>query len=1359
MKPVLALLLLTLSLGLQAGPLTPEAAPAPLQPWADWVLFDHPEAGCPFLYSSADHRCLWPGALFLQIEGEAASFSQDWQSYRDAWLPLPGSDRHWPEAVRLNDVEATVISRDSGPAVWAEAGRHRVSGRIPWSRLPETLHLPAMAGLVRVMQDGEAVEQPLIDDAHRLWLTPKPGGRDAAPEQSLGLQVFRRVIDGHPLRVATRLQIEAAGEQRELVLPPPLLPGATPLRLDSPLPARLQPDGGLRVQLRPGRWTLEVTGRHRGPVEALGLESRPPPWPAEEVWVFEADRPLRLTEVEGPQQVAPRQTNLPAEWQRFPAYRMTPGQTFALRVIRRGNPEPEPDRLRLKRTLWLDFDGAGYTVQDRISGSLNRQWRLEADPELALGQAVVDGQPQFITRLPETERAGIEVRHGDLDLVADGRLEGSPTDLPALGWTTGFEQVAHRLRLPPGWRLFHAEGADNRPAGWLQQWTLLDLFLVLVAAIAAARLWGLPWGLFALAALTLSWQEPAAPRFVWLNLLAAIALLRLLPAGRMRQAVGFYRNLTLLALALIVLPFMIQQVRLGLFPQLERPYQNLGAEQAHYPVQTESGFGQPRKDEAPPLAQSRAPAPMPKVASGKAYDYLSGKRPALQQIDPAANIQTGPGLPQWSWREIALNWNGPVQPDQRVRLWLIDPLWNLLLKLAAAVLVLILGLRMLDRRLPRPGAERAATLAAAPLIGLGLLGLPAQDAMAETTAEGFPPAHLLQQLQERLTRPAQCLPQCAEIPRLAIHATPEELTLRLEIHAAETVAVPLPWDPAQWTPHQVRTEGGAETPVLGGNDADRWVVAPAGRSLFILAGAAPAGERLALPLPLRPKRVDTQLQGWAIEGLRPDGTPEGQLHLTRERLAAEPATETLEPAALPPLVAVERTLHLDLDWRVETRVRRLSPAGSPISLRLPLLPGESVISARPRTQADEALVQIGPEQQELRWESALEVRERIVLSAADHPNVVETWRLSVSPLWHVSLDGIPPVQHQGHGEQRLPEWKPWPGERVGITVIRPQGVDGPTLTLDRSLLQVKPGKRATDLRLEMHLRSSQGDRHRIQLPPEADLQAVTIDDKRQPVRLEGGGLTLPIVPGAQQIAIDWQQPVGIQTRFTTPALDLGLDGVNHQLQVRLGRDRWVLLTGGPAIGPAVLFWGVLLVILLAALALARIRFTPLRTHHWLLLGIGLSQAPAAVAILVAGWLIALGARGQIEFGLSAGRFNAIQIGLALLTLIALGGLVWAVKHGLLGLPAMQIAGNGSSAYALNWYQDRTGPVPPQAWVLSAPLWFYRLLMLAWALWLAFALLRWLKWGWTCYSTHGLWRRIELKRPRRGVRSETPTDEK
>jgi hypothetical protein len=82
----------------------------------------------------------------------------------------------------------------------------------------------------------------------------------------------------------------------------------------------------------------------------------------------------------------------------------------------------------------------------------------------------------------------------------------------------------------------------------------------------------------------------------------------------------------------------------------------------------------------------------------------------------------------------------------------------------------------------------------------------------------------------------------------------------------------------------------------------------------------------------------------------------------------------------------------------------------------------------------------------------------------------------------------------------------------------------------------------------------------------------------------------------------------------------------------------------------------------------------------------------------------------------------------------------AVAEGLLGQPAMQISGNGSIATHLVWYQDRSADTLPQPWVISVPLWVYRILMLAWALWLANSLLNWLRWGWGCFTADGLWRK-------------------
>jgi len=95
--------------------------------------------------------------------------------------------------------------------------------------------------------------------------------------------------------------------------------------------------------------------------------------------------------------------------------------------------------------------------------------------------------------------------------------------------------------------------------------------------------------------------------------------------------------------------------------------------------------------------------------------------------------------------------------------------------------------------------------------------------------------------------------------------------------------------------------------------------------------------------------------------------------------------------------------------------------------------------------------------------------------------------------------------------------------------------------------------------------------------------------------------------------------------------------------------------------------------------------------------------------------------------------------LALLTAIALLALASAIPQGLLGSPDMHVTGNGSYAQYLQWFADRSDDALPQATAISLPLWVYKVLMLAWALWLANALIGWLRDGFAAWTKDGYWR--------------------
>jgi len=167
------------------------------------------------------------------------------------------------------------------------------------------------------------------------------------------------------------------------------------------------------------------------------------------------------------------------------------------------------------------------------------------------------------------------------------------------------------------------------------------------------------------------------------------------------------------------------------------------------------------------------------------------------------------------------------------------------------------------------------------------------------------------------------------------------------------------------------------------------------------------------------------------------------------------------------------------------------------------------------------------------------------------------------------------------------------------------------------------------------------------------------------------------------------------------------------------------------------FWVVLTCSLLLAWILSRLPHSPLKTTEWLLLAIGLTQIHMVGALFIAGWFFLIawrGRNGQLPW--PAYGFNGLQIGLVACTVIMVSLFIGVISKGLLGDPDMFIRGNGSYLHVLKWYQPSTeGSLPPILCV-TVSIWVYRFLMLLWALWLAFSLIRWMKWGWLQFSAGG-----------------------
>ena len=201
------------------------------------------------------------------------------------------------------------------------------------------------------------------------------------------------------------------------------------------------------------------------------------------------------------------------------------------------------------------------------------------------------------------------------------------------------------------------------------------MFLVLIVSAAVLRLWHWRGAVIALITTALIWHAPDAPRYVWIHLLVAIALLRVLPLGKFKSLVVGYRNVTALVLILISIPFVVQQLRMAAYPQLAQPA-NYVPPPAHAPASVVVAEDLAvAMEESPAMTMEfadeiahKAPAPSAagKLARRGAVGGGRAERGAgdVYGLDPDAIVQTGPGLPNWQWRQVNLKWNGPVDQAQ-----------------------------------------------------------------------------------------------------------------------------------------------------------------------------------------------------------------------------------------------------------------------------------------------------------------------------------------------------------------------------------------------------------------------------------------------------------------------------------------------------------------------------------------------------------------------------------------------------------------------------------------------------------------------------------------------------------------------
>ncbi len=1354
------LLLITLfSLSLAPLAQAEREIPAPLLEWQDWATWDVKDLDNPPVYNNPQKRLgLWPSQLSLNITKTSGNFTLQTTTYGEDWITLPGTRDLWPQNVKRNGQPVAVTERNGKPVVYlTNPFRGNFTGSFSWDTPPQRFQIPAETGLLRLTVNGTPNPSATWDGGGTLWL--KNQQTESAEKDFISAQVYRLVGDGIPMWLTTEIELKVSGKSREETIGHILPAGWKLSALNSPIPVAVDETGLLKAQVRAGKWTIRATAFHLTDAKTIRYAETSSPPVINELIAFQSKPDFRLAEITGIPMVDVSQTTLPQDWRNFPVYQWDNRQSFQIEERMRGMGIQKPEGLRINRELWLDQDAGSLTFRDHISGQMQEIWRLDVADNRELGSVRIDGEGQLVTLNPETEAKGVEIRNRNLNLQATGRMPHA-SQLSATGWQTDADSVHVAMNLPPGWRLFAVFGADWVNGDWLTAWTLLDLFLLLVFSIAVAKLWNLPAGILAFVAFGLSYHEPNAPRYLWFFLLAPLALQGVLKNGKIHQIVIASKYIILSLLVLCLIPFITKQLQSGLYPQLEKPIYRSGLMSQTFSKpssQTEAGGFVVEEDMNMELPQS-APASDQSVRRMELQDQLGGQASKMtlsrknwglsssnMAYDSKARIQTGPGIPEWSWNAVSFGWNGPVTAEQTVHPILI-PLWlqRILILLRVGLLITLIATLVQGRIpkfcIPQLGKSPKAKpgLAAIFCAGLLLFALSSGTAHAQ-----FPDQPMLDTLRDRLTQTSPAFPNAAEIPTASISLRDNQVSITAQIHTAARCVVPLPGRLSSWSPVSV-TVNGQSQPTLRREDGFLWVALEAGVHQIRMDGLLSQGTEWEWTFMLKPRQVTIDAPGWNFTGVKPNHVPESQIFFTRQQKTSA-GEATYDHHETETAVVIDRRIETGLVWKVQTSVSRLSGTGKAVSIRVPMLPGENVLSSNIIVKDGLAEIRLGAQQSGISWESELSITEELKLTTRQDDSWIERWHLTNSPVWNVSLTGLAPVFEVGN-PQLTPVWHPWPGESVTLNFSRPEAVIGATTTIRSVQHLISLGARQRSSQLTFTAECSLGQDFPLTLPPDAEITSVRFGDNPVPARIDNGKLMLALKPGSQKVEIKWIENRSLGFVSQADAVEFPVEVSNIRTEIKIPDNRWTLWAHGPLQGPAVQFWVILTCSLLAAWILGRIPGSPIKTTEWLLLALGLTQIHLLGAVFIAGWFFLIAWRGRNpQTTWPAYGFNALQLGLVVATVIMIALFIGVISKGLLGEPDMFIKGNGSYLHALKWYQPSTDGALPNTICLTVSIWAYRLLMLLWALWLAFSLIRWMKWGWPQFSTGGYLKPLGTKK--------------
>lgn len=490
--------------------------PEALKIWIPWVKKDNENKNCP-----QENNCVFFPKLNVYQNGQQKNIVFEFLGVnylQKAWVALPydKEGQLWPINAQVNGKEAVIVEKNNIPYLLVEGGDNKVVVNYAQDKLLKQKTINLNFAPLSFSNNN----LPIILDNQQLLI-----GQDnkiSTSQSNLIIQTFRKLEDNIPLKLTTEIKIDYSGIGKEINLGSVIPKNFNLNKLNTDLKVFYK-DNQYIVQLTPGQHFLEFEAyapQNITEISTKGLINNID----KEIWSIQTTPEIRQINIQGAEQIDPKQVNIPSEWMNLPTWLVK--NDLQIKTEKRGVSLNSPLDISVNRTSWYGFNHDKLTILDRLDmTNKDHQFISINNDKINIDFIKVNEIPQLIVL--KENKPTILLPMGGLNISTQGTFT-IKDKIPTYNFEGNNRMNNWEFNLAPRYRLLATTGT-NSSGSWKDSWNLYSMFFLALTVFAFYRLTGKHIALLAALSIVVFQGTNVFSWIVWIPLLLIMAILKYLP--------------------------------------------------------------------------------------------------------------------------------------------------------------------------------------------------------------------------------------------------------------------------------------------------------------------------------------------------------------------------------------------------------------------------------------------------------------------------------------------------------------------------------------------------------------------------------------------------------------------------------------------------------------------------------------------------------------------------------------------------------------------------------------------------------------------------------------------------------------